>query len=308
LKDVELFSITVVGSSGCGKTALINSFVNNVFLQAGEPTDDPRLYYRTLSLNKSRSTNASQDEADRLPIVAEIEDTFAFSRKDGASPHGDSLLPRNAERFLELQTTNYKNARGEALELMGGYTAPVDGKYSPFARRRMGFMIVFDGTDQNSLKEAVQAHFKLKEKMKNVEEKLQPVIYFVANMADKDPTCPDYQKRVQAAKHHAETNHTVFVEVTASSLIEVKRLFRSILTDIVLKPSLWRHDPRLPANEEIIEEDFDAQDFSESDSGGEGGGGSGKTAADLLPHEHFLLTVEQHRQKLVKDTEDCAVQ
>lgn len=68
---LELFHLTVLGSPGCGKTALISAFVNNFCPTVHVPTPDNALYYKTLDLVEVRSP-----EGHRLveETVKELED------------------------------------------------------------------------------------------------------------------------------------------------------------------------------------------------------------------------------------------
>ena len=87
--------ITVVGLGNSGKTALINSFVNNFCPTVYEETNDPTLYYKTVRL---QSEDDDDSGGGASHCLVEIEDTYSSFRGDGKS-YG---LPRDIKRFLDM--------------------------------------------------------------------------------------------------------------------------------------------------------------------------------------------------------------
>lgn len=73
-----LLRITVLGSSNSGKTTLINSFVNNVFYDRYQPTENFMVYHRILS-------TVEEDAAPNAPkfnTLVELEDTPGTNRME----------------------------------------------------------------------------------------------------------------------------------------------------------------------------------------------------------------------------------
>mmetsp|Transcript_70330 Transcript_70330/g.217542 ORF Transcript_70330/g.217542 Transcript_70330/m.217542 type:complete len:397 (+) Transcript_70330:82-1272(+) len=80
--NVTLLRITLIGSSGSGKSALVNAFVNNVFAYEHHPTSDLELYYSRLHIK------ADVGDTDFHALV-EIEDTWPSNK---VSPDKMELL------------------------------------------------------------------------------------------------------------------------------------------------------------------------------------------------------------------------
>jgi len=76
--------ITVLGASGCGKTCLINSFVNGNCPQRYQSTDGTALYYKKIEIDDEGSYVGT-----RRPIYIEIEDTPGSEK--GAPDQDDDL-------------------------------------------------------------------------------------------------------------------------------------------------------------------------------------------------------------------------
>eukprot|EP00931_Biecheleriopsis_adriatica_P077915 TRINITY_DN51392_c0_g1_i1.p1 TRINITY_DN51392_c0_g1~~TRINITY_DN51392_c0_g1_i1.p1 ORF type:complete len:312 (-),score=75.59 TRINITY_DN51392_c0_g1_i1:105-1040(-) len=307
--DFELFSVTVVGPSQCGKTTLINAFVNNTFLQVGEVTDSPQLYYKTLSIPAASSAEGSASAT--TPILAEVEDTPPCDSEQKAYGHGFR------KQQLSIEHEN-QAAQGERTELITGYDMPPVKEHRPLGRRRMAFIFVFDANSAESAKAAREAYLDMQSQNKQVEQYKNVVIYLVANMVDKDPTSPEYLQNVSSAKKFAESSGLRFFDVSAKDFRNVKKLFRSVLVDIQSKPALWRHNATRHswASDADLVEDMDAAEFDSDDldlehlhaSQVEHSGLLQGLVPDVPQFQEVLGGIEQQRQKILKDTEDCTVQ
>jgi len=239
---MELFSVTVMGGSGCGKTSLINSFVSNSCPTVPEETQSAQLYYKTLSVT-SKGATAPQ------PVLVEIEDTYGPGQAGGQ---------RSIETFLSVDRALH--ADSEAVELLQGYEFPEVDEYRPLCPRRMAFLLVFDCNSEVSLAEAKELHAGLL-RGDNV---LSPVVYLVANKVDVDPTG---EKR-RAAQRYAKEKDIAFFELSAYDLRKVKQLFRSVLADVLGNADLWRHQQKrrqaFSRMEDIDKFEFDNEDSREA--------------------------------------------
>lgn len=106
--------ITVMGSSECGKTSLINAFVNNIFHERHVPTTCNELYYTIFGC---------QMEEDKAALnfntMLEIEDTPAFDHMDERMvehlldpywPKPEELAMRNPSKDSEDKATGRRSS------------------------------------------------------------------------------------------------------------------------------------------------------------------------------------------------------
>ncbi|CAJ1420782.1 unnamed protein product [Effrenium voratum] len=210
MADLELFSVTVLGGARCGKTSLVNAFVNHACPSVPQETEEPQLYYKTLSIPAPAELNKPP-----LSVLVEIEDTAAGRSADGAG----------IEDFLDVHRDGFEDE--ESTELLGGCRAPQVGMYRPLSRRRMGFLLLFDGSEA-SLAEALELHGRIKERNGD-----GPVVCLVANLLC-EPSDP------LAARRYAEEKGILFFELQGFDLKKVKQLFRAVLIAIYGRPKLWR--------------------------------------------------------------------
>eukprot|EP00929_Paragymnodinium_shiwhaense_P086551 TRINITY_DN47057_c0_g1_i1.p1 TRINITY_DN47057_c0_g1~~TRINITY_DN47057_c0_g1_i1.p1 ORF type:complete len:366 (-),score=76.73 TRINITY_DN47057_c0_g1_i1:141-1238(-) len=82
LHKVAFKRITLVGSSGCGKTSLANAFVNNCCPARYIRTDTVYVYHKKIEMTEAG------EWAEKQPILLEIEDTPGSER--GFTDDGDS--------------------------------------------------------------------------------------------------------------------------------------------------------------------------------------------------------------------------
>eukprot|EP00416_Gambierdiscus_australes_P023326 CAMPEP_0171077810 /NCGR_PEP_ID=MMETSP0766_2-20121228/14270_1 /TAXON_ID=439317 /ORGANISM="Gambierdiscus australes, Strain CAWD 149" /LENGTH=370 /DNA_ID=CAMNT_0011534897 /DNA_START=1 /DNA_END=1113 /DNA_ORIENTATION=+ len=133
---MRFFRITLLGASGCGKTALINSYVNNHFPVRHVRTEKAVVYYRKVDID---------DEADYTdglqPILVEIEDSPGSERGNEDSEEerpslrqeeensGGPLKPRVGSRVVVEKDRNRLMALFEAFRPAGKlrYRPAMDG-------------------------------------------------------------------------------------------------------------------------------------------------------------------------------------
>ncbi|CAE7414498.1 CYP97B2 [Symbiodinium pilosum] len=236
--ELELFSITVLGGSRCGKTTLINAFVNNYCPTVLEETASAPLYYKTLNVTSAGGEAAAPPQ----PAVIEIEDTFAAAHEKG----------QHVETFLRMDRSMY--AEGDAVELLQGYDMPEVDEYRPLSNRRMAFMLVFDCSSEMSLKEAQDLHSALR---MDIDSTLRPVVCLVANRLDADTSDGEHRRMAQ---RYAKDSNISYFELSAYDLKKVKQLFRSVLAEVYAKGDLWRHmQQRRKAFSRV--EDIDKNEF-----------------------------------------------
>jgi len=245
-KNMSFFRITVVGSANAGKTSLINSFVSNYCPTVYTETDDPTIYYRTVRIPTG--------DADDFEVLLEIEDTYASSRTGDKDVYGQD---RNIRDFLMMSQASKHGSSGTGKENvsfgppMMNQEPPERTKYRPMTKNRMGFLLVYDATDERSFKEAVSLFDVLQQNLASSAEESgkqssaseKPVVYLVANKIDKDASNMADSEVVKLRKwsqYFAERNKIRFMEVSALEFKNVRKLWWDMVEDIALKPKLWQ--------------------------------------------------------------------
>lgn len=245
-QTLQLLRITLFGAANSGKTSLINAFVNNFCPTIYTTTDDPALYYKTVMLTSEDSLQA------QFPMLVEIEDTYACSRRDGVDCHG---LHRDIRSFLDIFSTSKPLEKRNAIQTgrlpignegpFGGFCEPpVTGRYVPASTNRMGFMLVFDAGDQSSLDEIIRLHKDIEINMRKITHSLEPVVFLIANKMDTDTEITEPVRKV--GEKYARDKRLGYAEVSALELRKVRRMFRTVLADIHQRPSLWLVRPERP--------------------------------------------------------------
>lgn len=233
------FRVTLLGPAKGGKTSLINAFVNNYCPQGYVPTDDPTLYYRTIGVTNPGAEGSKQS----MNVLIEIEDSYASDRSDGKDCYGEV---RKVNNFLSMKSQN-QPAPTKGTSTGGG---PVEIGFSnaketfeAISQNRMGYLIVFDVNDRESLESATRVHKEFCNRQKYKKTNLNPVIYIVANQIDKDPSGEAYKINEELLKTYAKEDHSVTFKISFVSAAEftgVRRLFREICDEIVAHPQLWQ--------------------------------------------------------------------
>lgn len=245
---IKALRITILGPAGSGKTCLINAYVNNTCPNVYTPTDDPQLYYRTL--------RTEQEDDDVLTtVLLEIEDTYSCDRNDGKDRFGRN---RNANQWIIM-----KKPGGGANDPVGtgepfaNLPPPKEATYDPFSKGRMGFILLFDINDESSL-ESVQKVFGLfndRHKPK-IGQNNEPIVYVVANKIDQDPLGEEPQRLRRKAEAWQRSHCQVegnfpfqYMEVSALEFTKVRRLFRGIADELLLRPELYATEADMKATQ-----------------------------------------------------------
>ncbi|KAF4668773.1 Kinesin-like protein kif21b [Perkinsus olseni] len=248
-----ILRVTLLGMGGSGKTSLVNAFVNNAAVDAHTPpTDHPTLYYKTVL-----STRGCEG-ADQWSMV-EIEDTYSSYRADGKTlSENGRMTPRNVKNFLGLkrrisdaQASIERDQVDETVLPFGLAEAPKVGRYRPVSEGRMGFMIVFDSTSQESYEEALNIALLMEETFKRKRVRVRPVVYLVANKCDLNPDSSKYQQIAHTAELFAREQGMRSWRVSAKDFRQVGKLFREMVHDISEDPDLCPRWPTQPTPEGV---------------------------------------------------------
>lgn len=251
-QDIAFVRITLLGQSGCGKSSLVNAFVNNVFYKAYQPTLEPQLYYTTMRLS-------NLDMGSDYAALLEIEDTHGSDY--GVTKTGDAEIkyfydpwaPSTWEQKRELQDkkdiTDNGLVRSTRLPFsMCRAPIAVDQQakqvYEPLTRNRMAYLIIFDVLDKASFQEACRLAQELAHKLDSCS--LRPLIFLVANKIDEDPWCPEFELHKRSAQKFAKDSHLPYFEVSAMHFRGVKKLFRNVLLAVKDESKLWM-SPHFPS-------------------------------------------------------------
>jgi len=250
------FRITVLGQSKCGKTSLINAWVNNFCPTVHTATDHPTLYYKAVSIPEG-----GDDEAgDTFDVIVEIEDSYGADRGDGMVYNDQGRpQPRNVADFLSMtRQAPWANASAntrKAYELdklektapLSVYDPPKVNKYKPLTKGRMGYMFVFDANDEQSYLAACKLHEDLVDELQKKKEHLSPAKVLVANKCDENPTNPKYIDIIDNANTYSEEHMMKFRKVSARDFAlghGIEKLFMDMINDVKGNQILWMLDEK----------------------------------------------------------------
>jgi len=219
--------LTVLGLGNSGKTALINSWVNNTCPSSYTPTDGATFYYRTL-----RVQNPTEAEEKLTTVLVEIEDTYCWSKgPEEKDTHGRAFDA--AERFLQLDK---QDAQHDDKALPMSLGTPSRRQPCPQTFQRMGFIIVFDANSPASLNAAKEIHATMRNPQRNINHCCR---ILVANKVDKDPWSHATRQNIREAKDYCRQVNLHFVEASALEFTRVRKLFRDAVEEILSRPNLW---------------------------------------------------------------------
>ncbi|XP_055388785.1 uncharacterized protein LOC129617697 [Condylostylus longicornis] len=186
IESFPFVRITVLGSSGCGKTSLIHSFVNNLCPHYHIPTTFPTLFYRTVRLPPE-----SDQKGQPTSVCVEIEDTVAPEVAEEEEVMY-VVVPEGCTDFTPFSIW-------KAPKTPVTMTRPV---YIPLTQGRMAFIILFDSNEQDSLDKACQIHRMLMDDLELHKVRIRPYIYFVANKIEKDPEGDEHKVVIAVAEKY----------------------------------------------------------------------------------------------------------
>lgn len=252
--------ITVLGLKGSGKTSLISSFVNNYFpthfsTPDKQKTTETDIHYRTM-----RVQTIAENQVNA--ILVEIEDCCPGAPPDlksaGQKTQAKSEEEEKYMAFLDISHDSSLSTECPWTRPPTGGTIPFQEypapecvdfelpKPKPLTKGRMGYLVVFDLTQDSSLNAARVVVDNIFEKMESLPEANKPVVYLVGNKLDvkhigkkeRDPavTADIFRER----ELNERGRRFKFFQVSAKEATRVRKLFVSMVEDILAKPLLWR--------------------------------------------------------------------
>jgi len=258
--------VTLLGHARSGKSSLVNNVVNNAFSPAYTRTTESTLYYSVVRIKDNQDalleiedTFGSNDVGDvaGIPDERQIGDFYDFwwpSTREGSMEEQkrlQGLQKVKGDAFLVAKKEGKECLLPRSLEKpLGLYEAPTDGRFYPLTKNRMAWLIVFDVNCEDSYKEAVKVYEGLDEYHKKKQSPMRPLIHFVANKSDKDPTSPKFQRVWASASAYADLNSVPLQLVSALQFQGVKKMFRSIVQAVQCHQLLWMLEGDTAAEEE----------------------------------------------------------
>lgn len=260
--NLVFIRVTLLGCAKSGKSSLVNNVVNNAFSVSYNRTTEAALYYTTVRIQG----NPSEEDSGHSTLV-EIEDTFASNDVGTVSlQHGtkerqindfyDFYWPYTKEQ--KKKELDELKKRGEETDNAGAkdksgivrsidkplsmMKPPTDGIFRPLTSNRMAFLIVFDSNDENSYTEGVRIYEQLREYHENKKDKMNPLLFFVANKIDQDPTSRVHREVIQSAQAYADFKGVPLHKVSALQFKGVKKLFRNVVQAVRACQVLWLQD------------------------------------------------------------------
>lgn len=224
--------ITVLGLRDSGKTSLISSWVNNFCPLVYVPTEEPALYYNTVKI-----VNPLEDAEEPISALVEIEDADQQSQRGEKDVHGHKIQINLLDLTQpEPRTGEPKLPKGPLAD----HHAPT-GRHQPISRCRMGFLLVFDSSSEDSFQGAKKLYELMEKEDPHAILSTLP-LYLVANKIDKAPVEETTVKTMKAARIWAETKKIKYAEVSAMKFVKVRKLFRELVEEISTQPNLWLSD------------------------------------------------------------------
>ncbi|CAA9989853.1 GTPase, putative [Plasmodium knowlesi strain H] len=211
-----LMQLTVLGYLNTGKTALINSIMNNDIYSNYVHTDLPTVYYK-VHKEKNRS------------FCVEIEDT---------SVNVDVNVFMNMLR-KEI-TTDSRSMRNPVFSLFDKPTIPFQAgdQYNSISYGRMAYFLVFDLTNASTL-EYVKMIYGNMSKAYDRYYTLKPFISLVGNKYD---LVTEDCELVRQAENFANENMVQLWLTSATTGRNVKKLFTHTIHMVYNNTNLWKYD------------------------------------------------------------------
>eukprot|EP00928_Gymnodinium_smaydae_P025808 TRINITY_DN20457_c0_g2_i1.p1 TRINITY_DN20457_c0_g2~~TRINITY_DN20457_c0_g2_i1.p1 ORF type:complete len:273 (+),score=46.40 TRINITY_DN20457_c0_g2_i1:164-982(+) len=247
VRDLAIIRITLLGPSRSGKSCLASAFVSNHARLLYEATEEPGLLYTTVHI-------AGSEDDNPFNALCEVEDTPGSERTSVQEMEHfyDILWPAQAKQETSLRDVEETDERGVVRSILvpfGTYPAPLGhgpapwrhaSRYSPMAKNRMAYVLVFDANSSKSYLEAVKLHGKLKEYWQKKGYTLKPCVFLVANKIDQDPLSEELMTVRQNALTYSDFNAIPLFEVSAVQYKGVKKLFRAVVQRVRVNQALWK--------------------------------------------------------------------
>jgi len=263
LGKLAFLRITVIGPSSCGKTSLVNAFVNAVCPERYIPTEKAVVYHKRLVIQD----NTSYDDA-KIPLMVEVEDTPGSDRGNGDEDAdvGENLpgnfppaalkLSISAElpidKFLTLgekpmpplKTLGERRQYYKDLQVpFRAYDRPVGDPDldRTLTRNRMGYLLCFDISDEgsDSLKEVMALHLMLTQALEKQNLQRRPYIWLVACKSDKNSSYQSFRETQEKARLWASYEEMPYYETSARNATGIDALFTEMCQAISSRTSLW---------------------------------------------------------------------
>lgn len=264
---VPCFRLTVLGPESSGKTSLITSWVNNMCPSAPAPTEATTFYHRMLRVHSPEDPNVLINglveiedalswpldgaPSDRAPWQLPLVDTSAGISKSQPGAATIQRLEKN-KPFPQLKKYAEATSSKPLQPLTGPAPKPLctlkDGE-SPagLAHRRMGYFIVYDAADPESLEQALRILECFFPPPSGVH---LGCVYLVANKIDRDHASEAYinnvrlaqqrlrQLRARSGSEKFSTEQVQQADVSALEFTRVRKLFRDAVQSVFDKDNL----------------------------------------------------------------------
>lgn len=240
--------VTLLGMARSGKSSLVNNIVNNAFSPTYSKTTESTLYYSTVRITGEQDSLLELEDVFGSDDVGDVAISTKVTEERQVNDFYDFWWPSTQEKSMREQkrlkasespTPDAHGTRRLVEKPFGLYKAPVDGSFRPLTKNRMAYLIVFDANDESSYKEAVRVYEGLKEYHEKKNSSMLPLINFVANKIDKDPTADVFCRVTASARAYADFNSVPLHQVSALQFSGVKKMFRGIVQAVKSNQLLW---------------------------------------------------------------------
>ncbi|EEA04937.1 Ras family protein [Cryptosporidium muris RN66] len=240
-----LIRITLIGPYNSGKSTIADTFVNNQYTGGSCSSPLPQLYYRTIRLPPDGS-----EIGDPTSICVEIED----------------LPGINVSYLDEKFISHYFNMNRRDLSIPAKYKdilpfsiwdppkVPMFAgqKYQALSQGRMGFILVFDINDSESLHSIEFLYQKFQNLIESTESFIKPVVFLCANKFDLNIEKSVVEKNIVQIENFASKMFVRLWKVSALTNKNINHMFRDMLYLIYANASLWQIDLRYLVSPYII--------------------------------------------------------
>lgn len=252
----------MLGMARSGKSSLVNNVVNNAYTPVYSKTTQASLYYMVVRIAGEQDSLLEIEDTFGSGDVGEVALTAENVAEVQIGEFFDFWWPSTKERTIRKQKellTKFSKPDPNSIvqrssdKPLSVYPPPTSGAFSPLTQNRMAFLIIFDANDEDSYKEAVRLYEGLIEYHQKKKDKMKPVINFVANKIDLDPTSDRFQSVIASAKGYCDFHGVPLRQVSALQYKGVKKLFRTIVQAVRAQQLLWMLDmggTKLPDDDE----------------------------------------------------------